>query len=124
MKKGYSGSPSKKPRSSSSGKSSSFSSGKSFFKGGSRSSAKTDRPTTQGSSLKDRIKRKKASSFVKPGNDPGEKIRNESYVENGSQPVQGTGGGDRGCCSGITGLISLFAILAAVVLIVLLVKCL
>ncbi len=123
MKKGYSGSPSKKPRSSSSGKSSSFSTGKSFFKGGSRSSVKTDRPSTQGSSLKDRIKQKKASSFVKPGNDPGEKIRNESYVENGSEPVQGTGGGG-GCCSGITGLISLFAILAAVVLIVFLVKCL
>ncbi len=145
MKKGFSGSSSKKPRSSSSSRSSSFSSGKSFFKGSSRSSVKTDRASSQGSSVKDKIRRKKESSFVKPDNDPGEKrrdyddgsgagftkpyndpgekYRGESYAENGSQPVQSSGGG-RGCCGGITGMFSLFAILAAVVIIVFIVKCL
>ncbi len=101
MKKGHSGSPSKKPRSSSSVKFSSFSPGR---------------------SLKERIRRKKAASFTKPPHDPGEKNRSEGFYQGGSEPVSSSGGG--GCCSGITGLISLFAILAAVVLIVFLVKCL
>ena len=139
MKKGYSGSSRKSMGSSSKSHSSSS---KPLFSSKPRSSVKTDRASQSGGSmgglLKKKIKAKKESSFEKPHNDPGAKhdhdgfekpyndpgakYRDEGYQGDGSGTVQSSGG--RGCCGGITGMISLFAVLAAVVIIVLIVKCL
>lgn len=124
MKKGFSGSSKKRSSFSSKGSSSS---GKSIFRSSSKPRAKSRSASSSGSFLKDKIRRKKESSFVKPGNDPGLKNRNESYSgdnysDENTGSAQSSGGG-RGCCGGITGMISLFAILAAIVAIVLIMKC-
>lgn len=89
---------------------------------------KSERASSSGSFLKDKIRRKRDSSFEKPEHDPGPKYRGESYSGDNSgeeytDSSQSTGGG-RGCCSGITGFLSLLAVLAAVVIIVFLAKCL
>lgn len=119
MKKGFSGSSRKRSRFSSKGSSSS----KPLFKRSSAPRFKSERASSSsGSSLKDKIRRKKASSFVKPHNDPGEKYHGESYDGENTGTVQSSGGGG-GCCGGISGMISLFLVLAAVVAIVLIVKC-
>jgi len=82
--------------------------------------------------LKERIRQKKAGAFDKPDHDPGIKDRPDQTGA-GYIPASGTtdqyaeetsGGRGRGCCGSISGLMSLIAVLAAIVVIVLLVKCL
>lgn len=124
MKKEMPGSSKKRPSSPSK---SSSSSGKPVFKSSSKPRGKPERASSSNSYLKDKIQRKKESSFVKPENDPGEKQRPQAYSGNNQSSentvaAESTGKG-RGCCGGITGMISLFAVLAAVVIIVLIVKC-
>jgi len=122
MKKGFSGSSKKRSSFSSKGSSSS---GKSIFKRSSRPRSKSKSASSSGSFLKDKIRRKKESSFVKPEHDPGVKNRNDSYsgenyTDENAASTQASG---RGCCGGFFGMISLFAVLAAVVVIVLIMKC-
>ncbi len=82
------------------------------------------------SDLKEKIRRKKANSFSKPGNDPGIKNRpvpgdsNYDPSANYDEEVAESSGGGRGCCGSITGFMGLIAVLAAVVIVVFLVKCL
>ncbi|MBN2586132.1 MAG: hypothetical protein JXA64_00165 [Candidatus Fermentibacteraceae bacterium] len=104
-----------------------FSFGKSSGSGGTASSGK--KPFFSGSGLKMKSARRK--SFVKPGNDPGPKVRDGSgglLEENPSgeqtgvvqQALQSTG---CGCCSSIAGMIWLMVLGVIAVVVILALKC-
>ncbi|PIE51462.1 hypothetical protein CSA37_11620 [Candidatus Fermentibacteria bacterium] len=74
-----------------------------------------------------KMRRKKAAAgFTKPSNSPGDKIRPEVYSESedyGDNTAVENQSGGKGCCGSITGMFTLIAILAAIVVIVFMLKC-